>query len=229
MRNWKSHVELLAIFHLLRSLLVHFSNLVVIKNKSKKFFGLSNYSHIFSSINVDRSAQIIIDNEGFLVFGTDTSSFKGWAGRTKLHMEKNSKIYINGEFWIGRGSKVWMLNGGKLTLNGPNSFTSGNNLIICKQEITIGSRVQIAWGVTISDHDFHKIYDSEGKQKLETAPIKIGNDVWIGANASILKGVTIGDKAVIASGAVVTKDVASESLVGGNPAKVLREKIDFKG
>lgn len=229
MRNWKSHLELLAIGHLFRSVVMHFSPRWIIKSKSNKFLGLSNYTHVFTSIDIDRSASVTIDKEGFFVCGTDTSSFKGWAGRTKLHMEKNSKLFVNGEFWLGRGSKLWLLENGELILNGPNSFTSGNNLIICKDKVEIGARTQIAWGVTISDHDFHKTYDLDGNQQLETSPIKIGDDVWIGANATILKGVTIGNRAVIASGAVVTKDVPSESLVGGNPAKIIKEKIIFKG
>lgn len=229
MRNWKSHIELLAIFHLCRSALMHFSPRWIIKSKSRSFLGLSNYTHIFTSIDIDRSARVIIDKQGFFVCGTDTSSFKGWAGRTKLHMEKKSKLFVNGEFWLGRGSKLWLLENGELTLNGPNSYTSGNNLIICKDQVVIGARTQIAWGVTISDHDFHKTYDLEGNQQLETAPVKIGNDVWIGANATILKGVTVGDRAVIASGAIVTRDVPSESLVGGNPAKIIKEKVIFKG
>jgi acetyltransferase-like isoleucine patch superfamily enzyme len=229
MRNWKSHLELLAIGHLCRSVVMHFSPRWRIKSKSKKFLGLSNYTHVFTSINIDRSASVIIDKEGFFVCGTDTSTFKGWTGRTKLHMGKNSKLCVNGEFWLGRGSKIWLLEGGELVLNGPNSFTAGNNLIICKDKVEIGARAQIAWGVTVTDHDFHKTYDLEGNQQLETAPVKIGDDVWIGANATILKGVTVGDRAVIASGAMVTKDVPSESLVGGNPAKIIKEKIIFKG
>ena len=229
MYNLKSHIEALAPVHLLRSLLIHFSPWLHVKSKSTRFFGLSNYTHFFCSIKVAPSARIIIDNEGFFVCGTDTSSFKGWAGRTKIHMEKDSKICVNGEYWLGRGSKLWLLEGGELILNGPGSFTSGNNLIICKESVYIGARTQIAWGVTISDHDFHKTYNLNGDQQLETSPVKLGNDVWIGANATILKGVTVGDRAVIAAGAVVTRDVPSESLVGGNPAKIIKEKIIFKG
>ena len=58
-----------------------------------------------------------------------------------------------------------------------------------------------------------------------TKPIKIGNHVWIGINATILKGVTIGDGAIIAAGAVVNKDVEENSLVGGVPAKVIKKNI----
>lgn len=58
-----------------------------------------------------------------------------------------------------------------------------------------------------------------------TKPIKIGNHVWIGINATILKGVTIGDGAIIAAGAVVNKDVEENSLVGGVPAKILKKNI----
>ena len=55
-------------------------------------------------------------------------------------------------------------------------------------------------------------------------PTKIGRDVWIGANAVILGGVTIGDGAVVAAGAVVTKDVESGAIVAGNPARLLRKR-----
>ena len=63
-------------------------------------------------------------------------------------------------------------------------------------------------------------------QPHEFAPVKIGNDVWIGARAIILPGVTIGDGAVIAAGAVVTKDVPSLAIVGGVPARVIKRRGD---
>ena len=58
---------------------------------------------------------------------------------------------------------------------------------------------------------------------LPCKPVHIGKDAWIGAGATILPGVTVGDNAVVAAGAVVTKDVAPNTIVGGNPAKVIRE------
>ena len=59
-----------------------------------------------------------------------------------------------------------------------------------------------------------------------TAPVQIGNDVWIGTNATLLGGITIGDGAIIAAGAVVTKDVAPYSIVGGVPAKLIKMRFD---
>ena len=58
---------------------------------------------------------------------------------------------------------------------------------------------------------------------LKPSSIKIGNDVWIGSNATVLAGVTIGDGAIIAAGAVVTKDVAENTIVAGVPAKYMRD------
>jgi maltose O-acetyltransferase len=57
----------------------------------------------------------------------------------------------------------------------------------------------------------------------KAAPVRIGNDVWIGGNVTILPGVTIGNNVVVAAGAVVNKDVPDNSLVGGVPAKLIRE------
>lgn len=90
--------------------------------------------------------------------------------------------------------------------------------------ITIGDNTLISWGCTIIDRDYHK-FNSDVEN---TRPITIGNSVWICCNATIMKGVTIGDGAVVASGAVVTKDVPPNSLVAGNPAKVIKEDIYWK-
>ncbi|MBF0779169.1 sugar O-acetyltransferase [Streptococcus cuniculi] len=106
--------------------------------------------------------------------------------------------------------------------------TIGNHVFInagCKFQdqggISIGDRTLIGHNVVIAtlNHSF----EVAKRGNLLPAAVTIGQDVWIGANATICPGVTIGDGAVIAAGAVVTKDVAAKTLVGGVPAKVLKE------
>ena len=85
--------------------------------------------------------------------------------------------------------------------------------------IEIGDGAMMGHNVVLAaiNHDLN----SANNRKNHYAPVKIGNHVWIGANATILPGVTIGDWAVVAAGAVVTKDVPELTIVGGVPAKVL--------
>ena len=89
-------------------------------------------------------------------------------------------------------------------------------------KIKIGTKVAISREAFIctASHDM-----SKGCRPLKTAPITICDGVWIGARAIILPGVTIGEGAVVAAGAVVTKDVAPWSVVGGNPAKVIKQRV----
>ena len=109
-----------------------------------------------------------------------------------------------------------------------NGFLAGNNMVISKQKIEIGQHCQIAFGVTISDHDFHRTYKN-GIQNPETSPVKIEDGVWIGMNATILKGVTIGERAIVAAGAVVTCDVPAHAMVAGVPAKIIKSDVEFYG
>ncbi len=90
--------------------------------------------------------------------------------------------------------------------------------------IVIGDGALIGHGTVLAtlNHDL----DPKKRQQLHPAPIHIGKGVWIGANATVIAGVTIGDHAVVAAGAVVTKDVPAEMIVGGVPAKVLK-RIDL--
>ena len=80
--------------------------------------------------------------------------------------------------------------------------------------------------VRIQDSDNHNIVIN-GIEKESTKPIIIGDRVWVGKNVLILKGVTIGDGAIIAAGSVVVKDVPSKTLVAGNPAKVIKENVEW--
>lgn len=90
--------------------------------------------------------------------------------------------------------------------------------------VYIGSHVNLAQGITVTalNHNFEDISKCIDEQGISTKPVTISDDVWIGANAVILPGVTIGRHSVIAAGAVVTKDVPDNTLVGGVPAKVIK-------
>jgi acetyltransferase-like isoleucine patch superfamily enzyme len=104
------------------------------------------------------------------------------------------------------------------------TFFNENSSVACHDRVTIGSRCAIGFDVLIMDADGHQL-----DNRPSIAPVVIGDNVWIGARSTILKGVTIGDGAVIAACSLVAKDVAPRSLVGGNPARVIREEVDWRG
>ena len=91
--------------------------------------------------------------------------------------------------------------------------------------VTIGHHVNLAQGITVTalNHKFENPNIRIDEQGVSTKPVVIGNDIWVGANAVILPGITIGDHSVIAAGAIVTKDVPPHSLVAGIPAKVIKQ------
>ena len=108
-----------------------------------------------------------------------------------------------GKEQITRGNAVFRVEGGELTV-GDKCFFNQNVSITCKKKIVIGDRCQIANNVVIVDHDHA---GSENWGSYVETPVTIGNDVWIGANVVIMRGTTIGDKAVIGAGSIVKGDV----------------------
>lgn len=91
--------------------------------------------------------------------------------------------------------------------------------------VTIGSHVNLAQGITVTalNHNFEASERRIDEQGVSTQQVTIGDDIWIGANAVVLPGVTVGNHCVIAAGAVVTKDVPPHSLVAGVPAKIIKQ------
>jgi acetyltransferase-like isoleucine patch superfamily enzyme len=105
---------------------------------------------------------------------------------------------------------------------GEDTYINANSRVLCTDSIEIGARCAISWSVEIIDFDGHAIIEPA---RPSTAPIRIGDDVWIGARATILKGVEIGAGAIVAAGSVVTRSIPPRSLAGGNPARILREDV----
>ena len=113
-----------------------------------------------------------------------------------------------------------------------------NAVLLCELELRVGDYVVIGWNATIADTDFHPLAPAEriadaiacsplgqGRPRPEVPkqPVIIGDDVWIGPNATILKGVRIGAGAFIEAGSLVTRDVPPRARVLGNPAQVIGE------
>lgn len=151
------------------------------------------------------------------------------------HRGQGSKIYWSvrmdtppyRRFWLGRKSVVesyCCIN------NAVGDVTIGDHTRIgihCTVigPVCIGSNVNLAQGITVTalNHNFEDTTKRIDEQGISTKPVVIDDDVWIGANAVILPGVTIGQHVVVAAGAVVTKDVPDNCVVGGVPAKEIKK------
>jgi acetyltransferase-like isoleucine patch superfamily enzyme len=101
---------------------------------------------------------------------------------------------------------------------GNGTYLNRNTEIVAAQAVTIGRDCKIARDVIIMDTDQHEVPEAG----LLIRPVQIGDRVWVGSRAIILKGVTVGDDAVIAAGSVVTRDVPPRTIVAGVPARVVR-------
>ncbi|HWL54401.1 MAG TPA: acyltransferase [Chthoniobacteraceae bacterium] len=148
--------------------------------------------------------------------------------REALRFGRHVSCYAGCSFSIGMEGRCTV--GDYTLLNGA--------LIMAEERIEIGSYCLISWNVGIADSDFHPLDPALRRQdalalapfaenrpprpKIETRPVVIEDNVWIGMGAVILKGVRIGENSVVAAGAIVTRDVAPNTVVGGNPARLLK-------
>ena len=92
-----------------------------------------------------------------------------------------------------------VVDGGTLTIGHGTNVNGTGTKFLCAQEITIGARCTFSWDVQVLDNDFHAI-TVDGVEQPSAAPVRIGDRVWVGTRAVVLKGVTIGDGAVVAAG-----------------------------
>ncbi len=158
-----------------------------------------------------------------------------------LWMEELPYIQGRGRITLGRGVRLSgrphlsfnnrHLGAPELTI-GDGTFVGHLCDIRVARSVRIGAHCLIAGGVTIADYDGHSL-DAASRRAGDTSPltdvrpVEIGDDVWIGQGAVILKGVRIGDRAVVGAHAIVTRNVPCDSVVAGNPARTVRDIASF--
>ena len=157
---------------------------------------------------------------------------KGLRMPTCLRMTENATLeihggpltrYGNGAYNLRYGAYIEIINGGKLTI-GQGAANVGLT-IMCAKEVTIGNGVRIGRDVSIRDWNGpHVIINDHYRNH---APVHIGDHVWLCTGCTIMPGVTVGEGAVVAANSTVTKDVPPHSLVGGSPAKVIKENVEW--
>lgn len=189
----------------------------------------------FIIANLDRVAWFICSRKVTLLskdvgmYRTTRIYMTHGAQKSQIELDYKSRVYgvldsqYDGRIFIGKYSQL-----------GPNSIIRAVN------KVYIGDYTAVSMNVVISDNNSHPINPKDrlvmqktpsgSKERSwiysDNAPIIIGNNCWIGENSRICKGVTIGDGAIVAANAVVTKDVPPNCIAAGNPARIVKSEID---
>lgn len=140
--------------------------------------------------------------------------------QTLLRMDPNSKIISTKKFDFMYGCDIILFKGAELHLGA--SYINSDAKIRCHKFISIGDNCAISHDFTVMDSNVHFLNGSK-----KTEGVIIHDNVWIGTRVTILSGVEVGRGSVIAAGSVVTKSVPENVVVAGNPAKVIKENIEW--
>lgn len=145
---------------------------------------------------------------------------------TNLLGERGDNLWITSPFFVDYGNNIYFGNNCEVNMNC--TFLDDNKIIIGDNAL-IAPNVQIytAFHPVNAKDRFGEIREEGSFEfcKTQTAPVTIGNNVWIGGGAIIMPGVTIGDNVVIGAGSIVTKDIPSNKIAYGNPCQVIRDNI----
>ena len=166
------------------------------------------------------SARLLTDG-GRLQFGCFWDLWKCKGG---IVLHEDACLRTRGNVVIGDGVIIEVHAGASLEI-GPDTFVNPNSRIIALESIRIGADCAVAWDVQIMDGDRHFFLDEQGARASNTAAIRIGDHVWVGARSLILKGSRIEDGAVIGAGSVVSGHIDAGVVVAGNPARKIREEV----
>jgi acetyltransferase-like isoleucine patch superfamily enzyme len=152
-----------------------------------------------------RGNRVVISNKGKITLGNNVS----------LNSYPDGDLYITGLNTYFNDSEIII--GNDCNLNG--------TMIHSNISVNIGDYCMFGPGTKIVDNDSHRISLDiiERRKPAVRIPISIGNNVWVGMNSLILKGVNIGENSIVAAYSVVTKDVPKNVIVGGNPARIIKQ------
>jgi acetyltransferase-like isoleucine patch superfamily enzyme len=142
-----------------------------------------------------------------------------------IHLGKRARLSVEGTVQIHRGVRVFVHDGARLEI-GNRSYINDCSTITCFEHIRIGSECSISWYTNILDTNVHELVVA-GRPRPRSAPLFIGDHVWVGTGVTILAGISIGDQAVVGAGSVVTADVPGRVAVAGNPARILAEDVSW--
>lgn len=144
-----------------------------------------------------------------------------------ITIKNGGKLIFQGTANFGKGSSI-RIDENALLAVGDNFFCNNNTFFRCNKNISIGNNVLIGWNCTFNDYDGHTLYDAN-IPKENKGDIKIGNHVWIAFRVSILKNTVIPDDCVVAAHSLLSKKYINDhTLIGGIPAKIIKQNISWK-
>lgn len=167
---------------------------------------------------IDRADRIEFAEGAALRVGLGSFGLSSAADTSVIRIRPGATLRCEGVVSLQRGVRI-VVDGGTLSI-GHGTNVNGSARLLVRSGMRIGAHCTLSWDCQLLDNDFHTM-TIEGTERPSTAPITIGDRVWIGTAALILKGVTIGDGAVVAAGAIVSRDVPAHAIVAGVPAKVI--------
>jgi len=178
------------------------------------------------AVTVYRGTKVRVD--GSLHVAKSLELGATWPGKCNftpgyLEVEPGGYLEAAGDFRFFSGLRVTVEPGGVLSVG--NGFINHDCRIHCYESIRIGDDAWIGEQVILRDSDSHQIADGA---RPVNAPIVIGDHVWVGMRAIVLRGVTIGDGAIVAAGSLVNRDVPARALVAGVPATVRRRDVTWR-
>ena len=143
-----------------------------------------------------------------------------------IRLDANAKLIITGNVGIADGVMIELGPGATLEIGG-NTYINANTKIGVKESVRIGKNCAISAEVGIMDTDVHFILDHEGNRMIATAPIEIGDHVWIGARCTILKGSRIDSGAIIGATSLVSGHIHAKTLACTSNCQEVRRNVEW--
>lgn len=194
---------------------------------------------------------VFVLNHAFVGKGCSVELNNAYMSHINLHFEgRNNKLVMNGSRYLRGEIKVFGENniveigkGGylaqlRIIVRGNNckvsigdDVTTGSAYIACMGKdnyVVIGDDCMLAENIDIWATDTHGIYDNQENLINKSAPVVLGKHVWLGKGTAILKGVSIGDGAIVGMKSLVTKDIKARTLNVGSPSKTIKEEVSWK-
>jgi acetyltransferase-like isoleucine patch superfamily enzyme len=176
--------------------------------------------YIKSFITIRNNAKLHLS--GRLTIGNpNRSSATVSVAPASIYLGYNSTTKFGKSISMGPGVNIIVKDNASLAIGEGTYFTSDMHLEVVKK-VEIGNDCAISWGVTIIDDNHHQLINEDGKVDSDSSEVEIGNHVWIGCNVTILKGTQIGNNCVVGAGSIVKGIFPHNSLIAGNPARVIK-------